>query len=129
MVLHVTSAIYPKTSILTFNLCTICFQQDTFALWKEALQITPQAESKLPRGLLSWAESAVDSHYGRKIPPMLNIRDMMRRSSLMEWDTRLKPAQEEKLRRRIVEKTRNSDVMDLWKELEAKDMDECFVNR
>ncbi|XP_015907720.1 sulfotransferase ssu-1-like isoform X2 [Parasteatoda tepidariorum] len=93
-------------------------KQDTFSVWKEALQITPQAFSatKLPPGLASWAESAVDSHYGQPKMPMINVRDLMRRSSLMEWDTKLKPSQEQKLQRRIIEKTNNSDVMDLWKD-------------
>ncbi|KFM75512.1 Sulfotransferase 1C4, partial [Stegodyphus mimosarum] len=92
-------------------------RQDTFALWKDALKITPQelSDAKLPAGLISWAESAVDSHYGQKRPP-INVRDLMRRSSLFEWETRLKPAQEQKLKKRITEKTSGTDVMDLWKE-------------
>lgn len=90
-------------------------RKDTFDLWKEALKITPDIlDSKLPPGLISWAEDAVDSHYGQQLPPV-NVRDMMRRSSLFEWDTILKPSQEQKLRKRIEEKTSDTQVMDLWK--------------
>ncbi|GIY53667.1 sulfotransferase family cytosolic 2B member 1 [Caerostris extrusa] len=94
-------------------------KQDTFAVWKDALQITPQAisDTKLPPGLISWAESAVDSHYGSKLP-RIRVQDLMRRSSLIEWETRLKPSQEQKLQRRISEKIQNSDVMELWQEEE-----------
>lgn len=90
-------------------------RQDTFELWKEALKIEPDvlSDSNLPPGLISWAESAVDSHYGQQMPPV-NVRDLMRRSSLFEWDTILKLAQEQKLQKRIEEKTWDSQVMQLW---------------
>lgn len=107
-------------------------QQDTFDLWKEALKITPEAlsDANLPPGLLSWAESAVDSHYGQQSQchfgkhhfgqhldiPQVNVRDLMRRTSLFDWDTTLKPVQEQKLKKKILEKTKNSQVMELWRE-------------
>lgn len=98
-------------------------RQDTFELWKEALKISPEAlsDANLPPGLLSWAESAVDSHYGapqfgNHLMLPVNVRDLMRRSSLFEWDTILKPVQEQKLKKKIEEKTKNSQVMKLWRE-------------
>lgn len=93
-------------------------RQDTFELWKEALKIAPEALSdvNLPPGLISWAESAVDSHYGQHLElPIVNVRDLMRRSSLFDWDTNLKPVQEQKLKKKIQEKTKNSQVMELWR--------------
>ncbi|KAF8764225.1 Sulfotransferase 2B1 like protein [Argiope bruennichi] len=97
-------------------------KQDTFALWKDALQISPQAlsETKLPPGLVSWAESAVDSHYGCKMPPRFRVQDLMRRSSMIEWETILKPAQKQKLQRQIAEKTGGTDVMNLWPDEEEE---------
>lgn len=89
-------------------------RKDTFGLWKEALKIEPDAlsDANLPPGLLTWAENALDSHYGKKLP--LSIRDLMRRSSLFEWETTLSSEQEHRLEERIQEKTGDSDVMSLW---------------
>lgn len=98
-------------------------KRDTFARWKEALQVHQGGASSLPPGLASWAESAVDSHFGQPVAPPVGIRDLMRRSSFLEWETRLKPAQEQRLRRRIREKTGGTDAMDLWKE--ELDDDDC----
>lgn len=90
-------------------------KQDTFESWKEALKIKPKAltNSKLPPGLLSWAENAVDSHYGQQ-KPAFNVRDLMRRNSLFEWDTILTMTQERKLQKKFEEKIGNSQMMNLW---------------
>lgn len=90
-------------------------RQDTFEVWQEELKNL--SDANLPPGLLSWAESAVDSHYGHRLQlPQVNVRDLMRRSSLFDWDTSLKPVQEQKLKKKIQEKTKNSQVMELWRQ-------------
>lgn len=89
-------------------------RQGTEKSFKEMLKISSEVltDPTLPPGLKSWAESAIDSQY--EFPVQLSVRDLMRRSSLIEWETPLSISQEERLKERIREKTRGTDVMKLW---------------